>query len=163
MYGSDAIEVAKVLVEHLRVGRWIRGRIAGRPRQTRQRPNPPLSEDHIAVEAAAQKYIDSSISKTINCPKNISFEAFKDIYRSAYAQGCKGCTTYRPNEVTGAVLETTNAAAASAKVSASPAAPAPMAASLSTPNGEPQPFSPTPPVNMPSTPTMPAAAALAPA
>ncbi len=67
-------------------------------------------EDHIAVEAAAQKYIDSSISKTINCPRDITFEAFKDIYRSAYAQGCKGCTAYRPNDVTGAVLEATDTA-----------------------------------------------------
>ncbi len=62
--------------------------------------------DHLAVQAAAQKYIDSSISKTINCPQSISFEAFKDVYRMAYEQGCKGCTTYRPNPVTGAVLET---------------------------------------------------------
>ena len=62
--------------------------------------------DHLAAQAAAQKFIDSSISKTINCPPDISFEAFKDVYRAAYDQGCKGCTTYRPNLVTGAVLET---------------------------------------------------------
>jgi ribonucleoside-diphosphate reductase alpha chain len=61
-------------------------------------------EDHLAVQAAAQKYIDSSISKTINVPQSISFEGFKDIYLHAYELGCKGCTTYRPNEVTGAVL-----------------------------------------------------------
>ena len=61
-------------------------------------------EDHLAVQAMAQKYIDSSISKTINVPQGISFEGFKDIYRHAYELGCKGCTTYRPNEVTGAVL-----------------------------------------------------------
>ena len=61
-------------------------------------------EDHLAVQAAAQKYIDSSISKTINVPAAISFEAFKDIYARAYELGCKGCTTYRPNEVTGSVL-----------------------------------------------------------
>ena len=61
-------------------------------------------EDHLVMQAAAQKYVDSSISKTINLPENIDFEAFKDIYRRAYAMGCKGCTTYRPNEVTGAVL-----------------------------------------------------------
>jgi ribonucleoside-diphosphate reductase alpha chain len=63
-------------------------------------------EDHLAVQAAAQKYIDSSISKTINVPKDISFEAFKNVYLRAYDMGCKGCTTYRPNDVTGAVLET---------------------------------------------------------
>ncbi len=61
-------------------------------------------QDHVRMQAAAQKYIDSSISKTINCPEDISFEAFKDVYLSAYDQGCKGCTTYRPNDVTGAVL-----------------------------------------------------------
>jgi ribonucleoside-diphosphate reductase alpha chain len=60
--------------------------------------------DHLAVQAAAQKYIDSSISKTINCPPGISFADFKEVYRIAYEEGCKGCTTYRPNAVTGAVL-----------------------------------------------------------
>ncbi|MGE5149322.1 MAG: adenosylcobalamin-dependent ribonucleoside-diphosphate reductase [Rhodospirillaceae bacterium] len=62
-------------------------------------------DDHLAMQAAAQEFVDSSISKTINLPKDISFEAFKHVYEEAYAQGCKGCTTYRPNEVTGAVLE----------------------------------------------------------
>ncbi|MCR4379124.1 MAG: adenosylcobalamin-dependent ribonucleoside-diphosphate reductase [Rhodospirillales bacterium] len=61
--------------------------------------------DHLVMQAAVQKYIDSSISKTINCPEDISFEAFKDIYMEAYDLGLKGCTTYRPNDVTGAVLE----------------------------------------------------------
>ena len=61
--------------------------------------------DHLVMQAAVQKYIDSSISKTINCPESISFDAFKDIYLQAYELGCKGCTTYRPNDVTGAVLE----------------------------------------------------------
>ncbi len=63
----------------------------------------PPSE-HVKMQAAAQKWIDSSISKTINCPEDISFEAFKDIYLQAYETGCKGCTTYRPNDVTGSVL-----------------------------------------------------------
>jgi len=62
--------------------------------------------DHVRMQAAAQTYIDASISKTINLPENITFEAFKDVYMLAYDTGCKGCTTYRPNEVTGAVLET---------------------------------------------------------
>lgn len=61
--------------------------------------------DHLVMQAAVQKYIDSSISKTINCPESISFEDFKDIYVQAYDLDCKGCTTYRPNDVTGAVLE----------------------------------------------------------
>ncbi len=61
--------------------------------------------DHLRIQAAVQRRIDSSISKTINCAEGISFEDFKDIYAKAYAMGCKGCTTYRPNPVTGAVLE----------------------------------------------------------
>jgi len=69
--------------------------------------------DHLAVQAAAQKHIDSSISKTINVPVDISFDAFKDVYQKAYELGCKGCTTYRPNPVTGAVLEVPRAAPAS--------------------------------------------------
>ncbi len=63
---------------------------------------PPL--DHVQMQAAAQKWVDSSISKTINCPEDISFEEFKDVYLAAWGMGCKGCTTYRPNEVTGSVL-----------------------------------------------------------
>jgi len=62
--------------------------------------------DHVKMQATVQDYIDSSISKTINCAEDISFEKFKDIYMQAYELGCKGCTTYRPNDVTGAVLET---------------------------------------------------------
>ncbi|MBM3564758.1 MAG: ribonucleoside reductase [Alphaproteobacteria bacterium] len=61
--------------------------------------------DHLVMQAAIQRRVDSSISKTINCPEDISFDAFKDIYRQAYELGCKGCTTYRPNDITGAVLE----------------------------------------------------------
>jgi ribonucleoside-diphosphate reductase alpha chain len=60
--------------------------------------------DHVVMQAAAQKYIDSSISKTINVPADFPFEQFKDVYLQAYELGCKGCTTYRPNAVTGAVL-----------------------------------------------------------
>jgi len=65
--------------------------------------------DHVRMQAAAQKWVDSSISKTINVPEDISFEAFKDVYMQAWDTGCKGCTTYRPNAVTGSVLEVTPA------------------------------------------------------
>ncbi len=61
-------------------------------------------EEHLGMQAALQPHVDSAISKTINCPADIAFEAFKDVYKRAYALGLKGCTTYRPNEVTGAVL-----------------------------------------------------------
>ena len=60
--------------------------------------------DHVKMQAAAQKWVDSSISKTINCPEDISFDDFKEVYIQAYDTGCKGCTTYRPNKVTGSVL-----------------------------------------------------------
>ena len=70
--------------------------------------------DHVAMQAAAQEWVDSSISKTINCPVDISFEAFKDVYLAAWDQGCKGCTTYRPNDVTGSVLSVDKPAAAPA-------------------------------------------------
>jgi ribonucleoside-diphosphate reductase alpha chain len=60
--------------------------------------------DHVRMQAAAQKWVDSSISKTINCPEDISFDDFKEVYLAAYESGCKGCTTYRPNDVTGSVL-----------------------------------------------------------
>ena len=89
-------------------------------------------EAHVRMQAAVQKYIDSSISKTINLPEDISFEAFKDVYLQAYAQGCKGCTTYRPNPVTGAVLSVAPAekpgegkAAAAVQAELPLAAPAP--------------------------------------
>ena len=60
--------------------------------------------DHLTMQAAAQALIDSSISKTVNCPEDISFEAFADVYIEGYHLGCKGLTTYRPNAVTGSVL-----------------------------------------------------------
>lgn len=70
---------------------------------------PPL--DHVRMQAAAQKWIDSSISKTINCPEDISFDDFAGVYMAAWDQGCKGCTTYRPNDVTGSVLTVSEGAA----------------------------------------------------
>jgi len=73
-------------------------------------------EAHIAVQAAVQKHVDSSISKTVNCPADIPFERFKDIYLKAYDNGCKGCTTWRPNDVTGSVLSPVEAPPATADV-----------------------------------------------
>lgn len=62
---------------------------------------------HVRMQAAAQRWIDSSISKTINVPEDINFDDFKQVYMDAYDSGCKGCTTYRPNDVTGSVLTAT--------------------------------------------------------
>jgi ribonucleoside-diphosphate reductase alpha chain len=78
---------------------------------------PPL--DHVKMQAAAQKWIDSSISKTINCPEDISFDDFAEVYMAAWDQGCKGCTTYRPNAVTGSVLTVSDSKPAPASESAS--------------------------------------------
>jgi ribonucleoside-diphosphate reductase alpha chain len=80
---------------------------------------PPL--DHVKMQAAAQKWVDSSISKTINCLEDISFDDFAEVYMAAWDQGCKGCTTYRPNAVTGSVLTVAEEKPA---VSAAPAHPA---------------------------------------
>jgi ribonucleoside-diphosphate reductase alpha chain len=66
-------------------------------------------EAHLAMQAALQPYVDSSISKTINVPRDYAFPAFEDIYARAYDLGLKGCTTFRPNPVTGAVLSTEEA------------------------------------------------------
>ncbi|MGE3231271.1 MAG: ribonucleoside-diphosphate reductase, adenosylcobalamin-dependent, partial [Hyphomicrobium sp.] len=60
--------------------------------------------EHLVMQAALQRHVDSSISKTINCPEDISFEAFQSIYLEAFDQDLKGCTVYRPNAITGAVL-----------------------------------------------------------
>ncbi len=81
---------------------------------------------HVVMQAAVQKFVDSSVSKTINLPEDISFEAFRDVYLQAYEVGCKGCTTYRPNPVTGAVLEargTQEAPVTELQVEAAPAQP----------------------------------------
>lgn len=59
---------------------------------------------HLAMQAALQPYVDNAISKTINVPAEITFEAFKLIYDQAYRLGLKGCTTYRPNPLRGEVL-----------------------------------------------------------
>ncbi|OOG24737.1 ribonucleoside-diphosphate reductase, adenosylcobalamin-dependent [Thioalkalivibrio denitrificans] len=52
---------------------------------------------HLAIQAAAQPWIDSAISKTINVPTDCAFDDFRDLYREAHALGLKGCTTYRLN------------------------------------------------------------------
>jgi len=75
-----------------------------------------LPADHVRMQAAAQKWIDSSISKTINCPEDIDFGTFKNVYLEAYESGCKGCTTYRPNAVTGAVLSVSEKSEATPEV-----------------------------------------------
>ncbi|MDQ2801444.1 MAG: ribonucleoside-diphosphate reductase, adenosylcobalamin-dependent, partial [Pseudomonadota bacterium] len=62
--------------------------------------------EHVRMQAALQRHVDSAISKTVNVPEDIAFAAFQEVYRDAYRSGCKGCTTYRPNAITGSVLAT---------------------------------------------------------
>lgn len=61
--------------------------------------------DHLAMQAALQPFVDSAISKTINVPASFPFGDFRDLYLRAWELGLKGCTSFRPNEVTGAVME----------------------------------------------------------
>ncbi len=65
--------------------------------------------EHVRMQAALQPHVDSAISKTVNVPEAISFADFQAVYLDAYRSGCKGCTTYRPNDITGSVLEVTPA------------------------------------------------------
>ncbi len=61
-------------------------------------------ETHLKMQAAVQPYVDSAISKTINIPVDYPFEKFQSLYQDAFALGLKGCTTFRPNPVTGEIL-----------------------------------------------------------
>lgn len=81
---------------------------------------------HLAMQAALQPHVDSSISKTINVPEDASFEEFASVYLEADSLALKGCTTYRPNPVTGAVLETETGMSAAGN-STGPGAAAPGA------------------------------------
>ncbi len=64
-----------------------------------------MPEAHLKMQAAMQVYIDNAISKTINIPADFPFEKCADVYTQAYTLGLKGCTIFRPNPVTGTVLE----------------------------------------------------------
>ena len=59
---------------------------------------------HLLMQAALQPFVDNAISKTINVAADTSFDRFQDLYRQAHQLGLKGCTVFRPNPVTGAIL-----------------------------------------------------------
>ena len=59
---------------------------------------------HLEMQAAIQPHVDNAISKTINVPEYYPFNQFQTLYQQAYDMGLKGCTTFRPNPVTGAIL-----------------------------------------------------------
>jgi ribonucleoside-diphosphate reductase alpha chain len=61
-------------------------------------------QDHLAMQAALQPFVDNAIAKTINVPQDYDFAAFRAIYAQAYRLGLKGCTTFRPSAVRGSVL-----------------------------------------------------------
>ena len=83
--------------------------------------------EHVSMQAAVQHHVDSAISKTVNVPADIPFEAFQQVYLDAYHSGCKGCTTYRPNAITGSVLEVRPAEPAAPVTPAAAVAPTPAA------------------------------------
>jgi ribonucleoside-diphosphate reductase alpha chain len=64
---------------------------------------------HLEMQAVLQPFVDSAISKTINVPEDYAFDDFQDLYRVAYNHGLKGCTTFRPNPLTGEILSSAKA------------------------------------------------------
>ena len=90
-------------------------------------------QQHLLMQAALQRHVDASISKTVNCPEAMAFEDFETLYLDAYRLGLKGCTAYRPNPVTGEVLSAAPPPPASPL---QPALPLPLAAA-GPPRGSP--------------------------
>ncbi|MDO9219613.1 MAG: adenosylcobalamin-dependent ribonucleoside-diphosphate reductase [Thiobacillus sp.] len=79
-----------------------RGGAGAPPAFVEARQLDPLA--HLLMQAALQPYVDNAISKTINVAADMPFERFADLYRQAHALGLKGCTVFRPNPITGAIL-----------------------------------------------------------
>jgi ribonucleoside-diphosphate reductase alpha chain len=77
-------------------------------------------EEHLRTQAVCQRYVDASISKTINCPTEMDFDAFKAVYARAYELGCKGCTTYRPSPLRKPILSTEASVPATAPTAVPP-------------------------------------------
>jgi ribonucleoside-diphosphate reductase alpha chain len=87
----------------LRLWRETKGVASGYPDHFVTTSQLPIGA-HLEMQAALQPFVDNSISKTINVPEDYPFEEFRRIYDAAYDYGLKGCTTFRPNPITGAVL-----------------------------------------------------------
>ncbi len=62
-------------------------------------------EAHLRIQAACQRHVDASISKTINCHPEMEFDDFASVYDRAYDLGCKGCTTFRPSKTIEGVIK----------------------------------------------------------
>jgi ribonucleoside-diphosphate reductase alpha chain len=83
--------------------RWQQaGRSGAPPALVEARQIDPLA--HLYMQAALQPFVDNAISKTINVAADYPFDGFADLYRQAHGLGLKGCTVFRPNPVTGAIL-----------------------------------------------------------
>ncbi len=90
--------------------------------------------EHLKMQAVLQPFVDSAISKTLNCAESISMAEFEEIYLEAFRLGLKGCTTYRPNEITGSVLVANSDH--SLKAGETDLVPAEMEASMNSTSGE---------------------------
>ncbi|MBS4097015.1 MAG: adenosylcobalamin-dependent ribonucleoside-diphosphate reductase [Sulfuricella sp.] len=99
---SGAIRSAQVEDYAYRLFRQLHGTAALPPALVRVSDIEPTA--HLAMQAALQVHVDNAISKTINVPPDYPYQAFRSLYESAYAQGLKGCTAFRPNPVTGELL-----------------------------------------------------------
>ena len=109
--GTDGSYRTHAVVDHA-LRRWRElGREGMPPALVDARRIAPL--DHLHMQAALQPFVDNAISKTINVAVDTPFEPFAELYRQAHALGLKGCTVFRPNPVTGAIL---SQAAASERV-----------------------------------------------
>lgn len=89
------------VVDHA-VQQWREGRAGMPPALVEARGIEPLA--HLQMQAALQPFVDNAISKTINVAVDTPFERFADLYRQAHSLGLKGCTVFRPNPITGAIL-----------------------------------------------------------
>jgi ribonucleoside-diphosphate reductase alpha chain len=102
--GEDGTPRKFILTDYaLNLWRTLSGAVIGAPEAFVTAVELPVRA-HLDMQSALQPFVDNSISKTINVPENCPFEDFKQIYDLAYDMGLKGCTTFRPNPVTGTVL-----------------------------------------------------------
>lgn len=82
------------------------------------------ANDHMQMLKVVQPYVDSSISKTVNVPADYPYADFQNLYMEAWKAGLKGLATYRPNNILGSVLSTTNDAATTASTTSATPTPA---------------------------------------
>ncbi|HEX5675706.1 MAG TPA: ribonucleoside-diphosphate reductase, adenosylcobalamin-dependent, partial [Azonexus sp.] len=99
---TDGRYLTHHVVDHALQLWQLQGRAGMPPALVEARQIDPLA--HLHMQAALQPFVDNAISKTINVAADIPFDLFADIYRQAHALGLKGCTVFRPNPVTGAIL-----------------------------------------------------------